>query len=301
MALRLFSFPGIERLAEGISRGLGAKLEPWTLRRFPDGETYLRADVSLAADDAIVLANLRDPDEKLAPLLFLAATLRALGAKRVLLIAPYLAYMRQDIRFNPGEGLTSRYFARLLSGYFDGLVTVDPHLHRYHSLDEIYSIPSRLCHAAPELAEWIRDNVTAPLLIGPDAESLQWVREVGAACEAPFLTAEKRRLGDREVEIEISGLDRFPGRQIVVIDDIISSAATMRGIVAKIRAAGFAEVRCLGVHGLFAGDAYRELLAAGADQVVTTNTIPHVSNQIDLSALLATRTRDLLADLEARQ
>jgi ribose-phosphate pyrophosphokinase len=83
------------------------------------------------------------------PLLFAADTARDLGARRIGLVAPYLAYMRQDIRFHAGEAVTSRTFAAILSRHLDWLVTVDPHLHRYHELSEIYRIPTQVVHAAP--------------------------------------------------------------------------------------------------------------------------------------------------------
>src|SRR6185503_12811188 len=122
----------------------------------------------------IILCTLADPDAKFLPLIFAAATARELGAARVGLVAPYLAYMRQDRRFNPGEAVTSRYVAKLISGAFDWLVTVDPHLHRYGALGEIYTIPTRAIHAAPLMSDWIRRNVPDPLIVGPDSESEQW-------------------------------------------------------------------------------------------------------------------------------
>ena len=80
--------------------------------------------------------------------------LKQLGARSVGLIAPYLAYMRQDKQFHDGECITSRHFSRWISERFDWLVTIDPHLHRYHSLDEIYSIPSCVIHATGVIAEY---------------------------------------------------------------------------------------------------------------------------------------------------
>ena len=102
------------------------------------------------------------------------------------LVAPYLAYMRQDRRFKPGEAVTSREVAQLLSGAFDWLVTVDPHLHRYTSLAEIYRIPTHVTHAAPLISQWIKANVPRALVIGPDSESEQWVSAVASEAGAPF-------------------------------------------------------------------------------------------------------------------
>jgi len=298
MPLRVFALPGNEILAQGYSRGIGSTLEGWIWRRFPDGESYIRIASDVSGETALVLAQLKNPDEQLAPMIFLASTLRDLGARCIVLIAPYLPYMRQDTRFHSGEGITSRYFARLISSHFDGLITVDPHLHRYTSLAEIYTVPSRVGHASALLAQWVRDRVDRPLIVGPDSESEQWVREVARGSDAPYIVSRKTRKADREVEIEMPELDRWRDRQPVLIDDIVSSGATMRITVQQLHAAGFTGICCVAVHPIFAGNAYQELLDAGADQVATTNSLPHPSNRIDLAGLLAEETRRLLHDIE---
>jgi ribose-phosphate pyrophosphokinase len=139
MKALLLAYPGNEALAEPLRHELGAQAIAFEMRRFPDGETYLRIDSDVAGQAVAVLCTLHDPDAHAVALVFLSDTLRELGARQVGLIAPYLAYMRQDRRFQSGEALTSSSFARPLSTQFDWLVTVDPHLHRRRSLDEIYS------------------------------------------------------------------------------------------------------------------------------------------------------------------
>ena len=229
-------------------------------------------------------------------LLFAAQAARDLGASQVGLVAPYLAYMRQDTRFNDGEAVTSRYFARFLSSAVDWLVTVDPHLHRYHALDEIYAVPGDVVHAAPALAIWIREHVERPLLIGPDEESEQWVASVAREAQAPHLVLHKTRHGDREVEIELPDVARFADRTPVLVDDIISTGRTMAETVIRLRRSAIAAAPiCIGVHAVFAGDAYEALSAAGAGRIVTTNAIRHASNAIDIDPLLADRVRQRLA------
>lgn len=159
-------------------------------RQFPDGESYLRIETPVAKRHCIILANLSHPNSKFLPLVFLAATLRELGASSVGLLAPYLSYMRQDRRFVEGEAITSRIFARQLSRQVDWLVTVDPHLHRYRSLDEIYDIPSQLVQGAPVLAEWLKGQERV-FLVGPDAESEQWVLRLRPIADTPSLWVKK--------------------------------------------------------------------------------------------------------------
>lgn len=282
----LLVMQGNERLASGLADRLGAEIALPETRRFPDGETYLRLTADLKDRPVAILCTLDRPDEKIPPLLFAADAARDLGAARIGLIAPYLAYMRQDTRFKPGEAVTSRPFARLLSAAFDWLVTVDPHLHRYHSLDALYGIPSVAVHAAPAIARWIGDNVANALVIGPDVESEQWVAAVAREAGMPHAVLTKVRRGDRDVDISLQHLGSRSDRVPVLVDDIISSGRTMLVAVQKLRAQGWPAPVCIGVHGLFADESDIALGGTGA-RVVTCNTVPHKTNSIDVCPLLA--------------
>jgi ribose-phosphate pyrophosphokinase len=224
-----------------------------------------------------------------------ADTARDLGAARIGLVAPYLPYMRQDARFQPGEGVTSRYFSRVMSAHVDWLATVDPHLHRYRSLDEVYTIPSRVVSAAPLLARWIHGNVRDPLLIGPDTESGQWVRAVAEAIGAPHAVLTKTRAGDRDVRLEASNLREYRDRSPVLIDDVISTGSTLAEAARLVCGQGLAAPVCLAVHAVCSGNAYDGVMAAGCRSVVTCNTVPHPSNAIDVVEPLIEGIRSLLS------
>ena len=295
MSLVLLPLPGNETPAQALAAILDGELGAADVRRFPDGETLVRLATPVAGRAVALVATLDRPDDKLLPLLFLAATVRDLGAARVGLVAPYLAYMRQDRRFREGEGVTSAYFARILSSGVDWLVTVDPHLHRRATLAEIYTIPGIAVHAAPAISAWIRSQVPRPLLVGPDVESAQWVTAAARAAGAPAVVLEKTRRGDHDVEVSVPDVERWRDHTPVLVDDIISTARTMIETVGHLRRADLAPPVCVGVHAVFAGRAYDDLVAAGAARVVTCNTIPHVSNTIDLTELLADGVRAVAA------
>jgi ribose-phosphate pyrophosphokinase len=281
----LLAMPGNEVLTEEIGSALGWKVGEIEERRFPDGESYVRVPTRLDDGPVVLVCTLAQPDEKFLPLIFASATVRELGASRVGLVAPYLAYMRQDRRFNPGEAITSRLVAKLLSQSFDWMVTVDPHLHRYGSLSEIYAIPTRIIHAAPLMSDWIKRNVAQPLIIGPDSESEQWVAAVAREVGAPYSVLEKVRRGDRDVQITLKDMHPWSGRTPVLVDDIISSGRTMIEAVRLLRADNWPSPVCLAIHGIFA-DQSDELLAAAGARVVTANTVPHSTNQLSISRLL---------------
>jgi ribose-phosphate pyrophosphokinase len=284
----VFALPGNEAFAALLAGHLAADSGALEVRRFPDGESYVRLDTEVTGRDVVFVCGLHEPDPQFLPLIFAARVAKDLGAARVGLVAPYLAYMRQDVRFKPGEAITSIYFADMLSHCFAWLVTVDPHLHRWKALGEIYSLDARVVAAAPVVGEWIKGNVANPVLIGPDSESSQWVTAVAGLAGAPFVVLDKTRHGDRDVTIEVNDDAILRNRTPVLVDDIISTAHTMMAVVCQLRERGLPAPVCIGVHGVFAPDSYLALSAAGAARIVTTNTIPHQSNQIDLSARVAT-------------
>lgn len=284
----LFELNAAPGLTDAVCVRLGSQRGELEQRRFPDGESYLRYVTPVAGREVVLVCGLAQPDDKIASLLFAAAAARAQGAASVGLVAPYLPYMRQDKGFRPGEAVTSVTFAKLLSEHFDWLVTVDPHLHRYRTLDEIYSIPTTTASATEVIAEWIAINVEQPcVIIGPDEESRQWVERIGYGLKATTTVLRKQRSGDFAVAIDGQALGRLGPGNVVLVDDIASSARTMIEAVKLVQAAvAFAPV-CVVVHPIFAGDAYELLLAAGAGRVVSTNAIEHASNAIDLADTLA--------------
>jgi ribose-phosphate pyrophosphokinase len=294
MAGLLIALPGNEDHAERLSRDTGLPLAMTEIRTFPDQEVYVRIDSDVKGREVVIVGSLDKPADKFLLVAFLAETARDLGAARVGLVAPYLAFMRQDSRFHPGEGITSQYFAGLLSRTVDWLVTVDPHLHRWPSLSALYSIPTRVARSAEAIASWIGKNVERPVLIGPDAESRQWVAAVAAACEAPFLVLEKTRRGDRDVSVS-RPMQAWRDLTPIVIDDIISTGRTMVEATKQVRAAGAGPAICIGIHAVFADAVQRDLLDAGAMRVITCNTITHSSNQICVASAIASEALAQLA------
>lgn len=262
-------------------------------RQFPDGETYLRFVTSPQDRDVALFCSLDRADSQTVPLLLAAEAARAHGARSVGLIAPYLAYMRQDKEFHPGEAVTSTAFAKLLSNAFDWLVTVDPHLHRNPSLSAIYPIPAVAASSAQPIADWLKANIPNAILVGPDEESRQWVDRIGELAGLPTSVFRKERKGDRSVAISAPDLSSWKGATPVIIDDIASSARTLIEAVKILRGAGYPPPWCVVVHALFAGDAYQVLTTAGPAGVVSTNSVGHESNRIDLAPVLGAAVGEL--------
>jgi len=290
----LFALDGPGELAERLARDGELDAGVIERRQFPDGESYVRLVTPVAGRRVVLLSPLDRPDTKTLPLLFAADAARAQGARSVGLVAPYLAYMRQDKMFRPGEAVTSMTFSRLLSAQVDWLVTVDPHLHRYPRLDALYSIPAITASAVAPIAQWIEDNIERPFLVGPDVESRQWVEQIARLAHAPFTVFRKTRSGDLDVSIEGTEDGIAPGMTPVIVDDIASSARTLIEAVHLLKEQGQLAPQCIVVHPLFAADAYERLLEAGPAGIASTNTVRHRSNLIDIAAPVMAAIRQSL-------
>ena len=295
----LLPFPDSVAMANSLSQETGISLGALCWRRFPDGESLITVDEGVQGKDVALLSSLRDPDVQALALRFTAATARELGARSVGLIAPYLAYMRQDRRFHPGEAVSAPLFARFLQESFDWLLTVDPHLHRNPSLDVLFDIPAVNVPAAPAIAEWLSRECPDALLIGPDSESAQWVAEIAERAGVPHQVLNKQRLGDREVHISLPDPSGAAGRRPVIVDDIAASGETLAEAIRQLAAQGLTAPTVIVIHAVFAGDALQRIERAGAERVLSCDTIPHPSNAIALAPWLAPALRDRLAGQHA--
>jgi ribose-phosphate pyrophosphokinase len=294
-----FSFPQDAQVGRGLAETLGVEHGNLEIHHFPDDETLVRLGAGCAGKSVIFVCGGRDPNASALPLLFAAHAARAQGASNVGLVAPYLAYMRQDKRFHEGEAVSALVYAKFLSSSFDWLATVDPHLHRIQSLDEIFSIPAWCISSMPAVSEWVRANVADPVIVGPDAESMQWASSVAQSIGVPWTTLRKVRGGDRQVSVSLPDPEILRGRSPVIIDDIASSGRTLLAAIHGLRSLTSRPLTCLVVHALLAADAESAIGAAGSVRLVSTNTVAHASNAIDVVPLLAERIRSLLPELPA--
>lgn len=272
--------------AAGLATALGAPVATVDIHRFPDGESRVRLPSDLP-EHVVLCRSLHYPNEKLVELMLAAGSARALGARQITLVAPYLCYMRQDKAFHPGEAVSQRIIGRFLAGLVDSLVTVDPHLHRVHDLAEAVPAGRAVAvSAAPAMGAFLAARGTRPLLVGPDRESEQWVATVARVAGLEYVVAEKSRHGDRKVEIRLPEGD-YTGREVVLVDDLASTGRTLAGASAALLAAGAARVDVLVTHALFVGDALETLMATGVSELWSSDTIPHASNAFVLAQDLA--------------
>jgi ribose-phosphate pyrophosphokinase len=291
----LLHFPEDQAIAERAAQAAGLSACAVERHRFPDGELRLRLPAALPPR-VVVWRTLNDPNEKLVELLLVAETARALGARHLSLVAPYLAYMRQDIAFNPGEVVSQRVVGRFLAGLFDAVLTVDPHLHRVSTLQEAIPVADAVVlSGAPVLADWLVQRRANALLIGPDEESLQWVAQAAARHGWDHAVCRKLRQGDRAVSIELPPLP-VQGRAVVLMDDVASSGHTLAQAARMLLAAGAASVDVAVTHALFAEGALALVKDAGVGEVWSTDCIAHGSNAVSMVPVLAGALKAMVSE-----
>jgi len=277
-----------------VGRLLKASVLLPEIKRFPDGEKYVRitGDVN-GKTVAVIQSFYHQPDEFLIEYFLMVDTLKDLGAKRVLGVVPYFAYARQDERFKPGEAVSFKIVTKLIEEVgTDEIYTVDTHLHRVEQLSEIFRIPAHNLTAVPLLAQYIKKNfeLTNPIVIGPDEEAEQWAKVAAKELEAEYDVLEKERLGPSEVRIKTRELD-VKNRDIVIVDDIISTGGTMVEAIKMLKEHGAKNIIAACTHPILVQNALTKIYQAGALAVIGTDTVPSSISFVSVAPVMAEALR----------
>lgn len=266
-----------EHLAIELSNTGTFQLGSIEIKKFPDGETYVRilTDVS---DNVVVYINSlqRNVNEALVETLLTLDTLRDLGAREVIAVIPYMSYARQDARFNPGEAISIQTIAKLFKTVkVDHLITIDVHLHRITDPSSFFGTNFHNITGVRELAKYFKKNyiIENAIVVGPDEEAEQWAKimseELGGL---EYTVLRKTRISAEKVVIDVGGVN-VAGRNVIIVDDIISTGGTIVEAVKALRELGAKDVLVGAVHPLLVGDAYNRLLRLRLKDLVGTNTI----------------------------
>jgi ribose-phosphate pyrophosphokinase len=286
-------------LAEKVAKALGQGPGRIEIKRFPDGEKYIRIHEDVKDQDVALIQSLyRTPDEYVFEYLLIADTLRDMGARSIIGVTPYLAYARQDSRFYPGEALSSAALAKLFeSAGTTSVLTIDCHLHRLGDVSKVFRVPARNLSAMPLLGEYARENLKPkkPIVIGPDEEAEQWAGTVAKELHAEHTVFTKKRIrreGETESKLEMDTGDvELKGRDVVLADDIISTGGTIIQAVKACRKKGARRVFVLCTHPVLADAALRRVKAAGVAKVIGTDTIPSPISTVSVAPVIASALR----------
>jgi ribose-phosphate pyrophosphokinase len=282
-AARLHGFADTAFFARRLADATDLPLATVRVHRFPDGETLVRVAVP-PGRHAYVVRSLHDPNPKLVETALAADALRRAGAARVTLLAPYLPYMRQDRVFRSGEPVSQQVVGGWLGDVFDGVITIEAHLHRVRRLADVIAGRSRSLSAGPAVSTWL-GRAGRTWVIGPDAESEPWIRTIARAAGASWVVARKTRHGDRRVTVRVPEVPA--DARAVIVDDVASSGATIAATARALRRQGVHTVDAVVAHAIFAPGAEQRIRASGVRRLVSCDTIAHSTNAIRVAPLMA--------------
>jgi len=276
-----------KHLAKKISQKLKKPYSELKVTHFPDSEIKLRFKVNVRKKVVILIQSFYgNINDCVIETLFAAETASDLGAKKVILIAPYFPYLRQDNRFNPGECISLQTVAKNIDEDFDEVYIIDPHLHREKTLKHIFKIKAHKLTANPLIEDYIKKKIKNPVIIGPDWESYKWAQHVAEKISCDFAIMEKDRISARKVKVKLNKKIDIKNKNLIFIDDMISTGHTLLEAIKAMKKLGAKKVTCFAVHGILVENALQKLRKAGAE-VITTNTIPNKAAKIDVSEIIS--------------
>ncbi|MHB8633191.1 MAG: ribose-phosphate diphosphokinase [Thermoplasmatota archaeon] len=279
--------------AEGVARALGSPLARREVRRFPDGEAYVRILDDVKGAHVVVVQSTA-PDPHLVEMLLWQDAAWEAGASRVTCIIPYLGYARQDRAFEPGEAISSRAAARAVGAGCDRVVTVDPH--KEESL-AFFGGKATCVSAVPVLADCLK-AWGVNVVLAPDRGARQRAQAASERIGARSDYLEKTRLSPTEVRISARSLD-VHGARVAILDDLIASGATVLAAAQQLKAQGAQSVVAACTHGLFTGGAAARLLAGSVDRLLITETIAHDPPVCDVVPVAAVAAGALMVERAA--
>jgi ribose-phosphate pyrophosphokinase len=279
-----------------LASKLGVAAHAIALHRFPDGE--MRVTVGPSTSTTIVYASLDDPNEKLIAIVSAAEALRRQGATRLVLLAPYFCYLRQDTAFHEGEAISQKAIGRLIADNVDRVITVDAHLHRTADIANVFpGIDADNLSAMPAIANALRAKNIDPatVVVGPDTESRRWVGDLAGSLGLTCAVAQKVRQGDHSVELVFADPSLLAGRPALILDDIVSSGGTLIACAQAVSAAGATTINAIVTHALFAPKRTIEFANAGIHSIRSTYSVPHPTNAFMLDDLFTAALRSELS------
>lgn len=279
--------PASPNLGQKVAELLKANVVPVNLKTFPDGEYCLRFDNELKGEELVVVQSTRPPqDTNILHLLMMIDAAKDLGAEKVTVVVPYLAFARQDKRFLPGEAVSVATIIKLIEVCgTDRLLTVN-----IHSKDILkrFNIPVKNLSAITLLAEYFKGcGLDGAFSLSPDKGAVGLAKEANRVLGGDYGWLRKvRNRFTGDIQMETKNLN-VKGRDVIVFDDIISTGGTIATAVKMLKIQGARRVYAACVHPLLIGEATKKIIESGAEEIVGTDSIPSSVRTVSLAPLIA--------------
>ena len=264
------------RHLEGELRKLGGDVLEVELRKFPDGEKYVRV-LGSGKEATVVSSTFAPQDEKIVELILIGDALRERGFERLRAVVPYFAYSRQDRVTKEGEPISVRAVMKALGLYYDELYVFD-----LHNPETLRYFPGKGVNVSPAriIADYFREKLGEGIVLAPDRGALGRAKAVAMELGLEYSHFEKRRISPTEVEMRPVEVD-VKGKNVLIVDDIISTGGTMIKAARILRKLGAEKIFVGVTHGVFAQGAV-ERVSDAVDELAVTNTIPTPVSKISI-------------------
>ena len=281
--------PGIsaQDLAARIAAEQGCKVASCEFKRFPDGELYTRVLDDIKDEEVTIVQSIRTDSDLICLLQLIDAVEEAHKTKVVI---PYLGYARQDKKFEPGEAISIRAIARSIcaAGIVDNIYVVNVH---NRGVLKYFDVNTKELDASPLIGDYVaKKEIPHPVIIGPDEGATELTKAVAAPYGFDYDVLEKTRISSEEVEIKPKELN-VEGKNVVIVDDIISTGGTISEATAMLKSQGAHDVYVACIHGVFVQNAVPRMLHAGVKEIIATDTIESEFSKISIAKMVAEELR----------
>jgi len=280
MSLLIATFPETREIGMRVAKALGAGHTGIFVNQFPDSEFHLALRKNPKNQTVVIISSIaHEPDKKLIETILAGGIARDYGAKKVILIATYMPYLRQDKHFEKYDSFSSKYIMALLSN-FDKIIAVDPHLHRIKKMQK-FSRKASSITTNGLIANYIKKRFKQDFtIVGPDEESAQWSQKIADLLGKKVVILHKTRISGKKIKQQELKSKDF-ANNVILIDDIISTGKTLVGALQMAKKQGAKKLVCIGIHGMLVNNA--DKLIRKHAELITTNTIPNKYAKIDIS------------------
>jgi ribose-phosphate pyrophosphokinase len=258
-------------LAEEVAQHLGQPLCALTIKRFADGELFVKIDENVRGRDVYIIQSTNPPAENMMELLLLMDAAKRASAARVTAVIPYFGYARQDRKDQPRVAISAKLMANMVSkAGADRVLGMDFH---QHQMQGFFDLPVDHLYAAPVFVNHFRQkHLHDPVVVAPDVGSAKMARGFAKRLNATLAIIDKRRPSANVAEV-VNVVGEVSGRDCVIPDDMIDTAGTMSEAVHALKRLGARDIYCCATHALLSGPAVDRLSASPVSEVVVTNTI----------------------------
>ncbi len=276
---------GAYDLAKKVSAKAKLNYSPLNLKVFPDNEFKIRFLVDVKGKEIFLVQSFYgDISKKIMEVLFAAYTAKDLEAKKIILLATYFPYLRQDKRFKPRESVSADVIKHIFTkAPFDKILIVEPHLHRIKNLKSIFPNGQNI-KISKDISSFIKARIHGRcFFMGPDKESMQWISPIAKKLNGNYSILRKKRFTAHKVKISPK-IKKYNADNAVIIDDICSTGGTLLEAI-RILKPKYKKIYCIIIHGLFLENVLKKLRSEA--DVFSTNSIPSSASSIDISNTLA--------------